>query len=79
MNIDSTALTYDVATFTHAIGNVLLFVLPNHGIDAVKEMHRTLKPGGKVILKLWAYVPDMEPLEAAARDTRPDGTPSSTP
>ncbi|KAI1410394.1 S-adenosyl-L-methionine-dependent methyltransferase [Hypoxylon sp. FL1857] len=75
VNMDSNSLKYDDATFTHVIGNALLFVLPHDGIDAVKEMYRTLKPGGKAILNSWAYVPNMPPLEAAARATRPEGTP----
>ncbi|KAI1379734.1 S-adenosyl-L-methionine-dependent methyltransferase [Hypoxylon crocopeplum] len=75
VNMDSNSLKYDDATFTHAIGNAMLFVLPNDGIDAIKEIHRTLKPGGKVILNSWAYVPNMPPLEAAAKATRPEGTP----
>ena len=33
---DATALEFPDETFTHAIGNALLFVLPNNGIDAVK-------------------------------------------
>jgi len=44
--MDALKLTFADHTFSHSIGNALIFVLPNDGIDAIKEMHRTLKPGG---------------------------------
>jgi len=44
--VDALKLTFADHTFSHSIGNALVFVLPNDGIDAIKEMHRTLKPGG---------------------------------
>lgn len=75
VNMDSNALKYDDGTFSISIGNALLFVLPNDGIGAVKDMYRTLKPGGKAIVNSWAYVPNMPTLEAAAKATRPPGTP----
>ncbi|KAI6083498.1 S-adenosyl-L-methionine-dependent methyltransferase [Hypoxylon rubiginosum] len=75
VTMDSNGLKYDDNTFSFSIANALLFVLPNDGIDAVKEMHRTLKPGGQAIVNSWAYVPNMPVLEAAAKATRPPGTP----
>ncbi|PMD42035.1 S-adenosyl-L-methionine-dependent methyltransferase [Hyaloscypha variabilis F] len=73
--MDSTALSYASELFTHSIGNALLFVLPNDGVDAVKEVYRTLKPGGIAALNSWAYQPNMEPIQVAAQSTRPAGTP----
>ncbi|KAE9369924.1 S-adenosyl-L-methionine-dependent methyltransferase [Stipitochalara longipes BDJ] len=73
--MDSTALSYADEIFTHSIGNALLFVLPNDGIEAVKEIYRTLKPGGIAAVNSWAYVPNMEPIQVAAQSTRPAGTP----
>ncbi|TVY22559.1 Methyltransferase [Lachnellula hyalina] len=73
--MDSLKLSIADNTFTLTIGNAFLFVLPNDGIDAVKEMYRTLKPGGKMLVNSWAYVPNMEPLQTAAKATRPPGTP----
>ncbi|KAK6070663.1 hypothetical protein SCUP515_08272 [Seiridium cupressi] len=75
IHADSNALTFDADTFTLTIGNALLFVLANDGIDAVKEVHRTLKPGGLAVFNSWKYVPNMAPLEAAAKATRPEGIP----
>ena len=63
------------STFTHVIGTALLFVLPEDGIPAIKEIYRTLKPGGVVALNSWAYVPNMDPIRTASRLTRPEGTP----
>jgi SAM-dependent methyltransferase len=73
--MDSNKLSFTNDTFTHSIGNAILFVLPNDGIDAVKESYRTLRPGGTLIVNSWAYVPNMEPILAAAKATRPPGTP----
>jgi ubiquinone/menaquinone biosynthesis C-methylase UbiE len=63
------------STFTHAIGTAFLFVLPEDGVPAMKEIYRTLKPGGAVALNSWAYVPNMGPIRAASSQTRPEGTP----
>ncbi|KAK8044773.1 hypothetical protein PG993_004797 [Apiospora rasikravindrae] len=73
---DSNALHFANGTFDLTIGNALLFVLPDDGVCAAKEVHRTLKPGGVAIFNSWKYVPNMPPLEAAAKATRPEGTPS---
>lgn len=75
VNMDSDHLSFAADTFDLTIGNALLFVLPNDGIDAVKEAYRTLKPGGQAIFNSWAYVPNMSPLEVAVRETRPEGSP----
>ena len=72
--MDSQTLSFADNTFSLSIGNALLFVLPNDGIDALKEMYRTLKPGGTVLVNSWAYIPNMEPLQMAAKVTRPPGT-----
>jgi ubiquinone/menaquinone biosynthesis C-methylase UbiE len=72
---DATALGFPDKIFTHAIGNALLFVLPNDGIGAVKEIHRTLKPDGVAIINSWAYVPTLPAIVAACEKTRPSGTP----
>ncbi|KAH7173970.1 S-adenosyl-L-methionine-dependent methyltransferase [Fusarium flagelliforme] len=72
---DATALDFPGETFTHAIGNALLFVLPNDGIDAIKEIRRTLKPDGIAIFNSWAYTPTLPAIITACEKTRPAGTP----
>lgn len=73
--MDSTKLDFPDGTFTHSISNALLFVLPNDGIDAVKETYRTLRPGGIATFNCWAYGPNIQPLNAASKATRPADTP----
>ncbi|KAF9772300.1 hypothetical protein IL306_010002 [Fusarium sp. DS 682] len=75
LKMDASAQDFADETFTHCIGNALLFVLPNDGIDGIKEMYRTLKPGGVAILNSWAYTPTIPAIHAAAKKTRPAGTP----
>jgi len=47
--MDSEKLEFKDETFSHSIANPL-FVLPNDGIDALKETYCTLKPGGKAVV-----------------------------
>jgi ubiquinone/menaquinone biosynthesis C-methylase UbiE len=76
VNMDSYRLRFAAGTFDLIVGNALLFVLPHgDGVGAVREAYRTLKPGGRAIFNSWAHVPNMPPLEAAARETRPEGSP----
>jgi SAM-dependent methyltransferase len=72
--MDSHHLSFADDTFTHSIGNALLFVLPGDGVDAVREAHRCLQPGGVLVVNSWHYVPNLAPLQTAARKTRPQGT-----
>lgn len=72
---DAQDLSLSDSTFSHAIGTAFLFVLPNDGVAAVKEIYRVLKPGGIAAFNSWAYVPNMQPIQAAAKLTRPEGTP----
>jgi len=73
--MDSQHLSFADNTFTHSIGNALLFVLPGDGVAAVQEAHRCLQPGGALIVNSWHYVPNLAPVQTAARVTRPAGTP----
>ncbi|KAF4337121.1 s-adenosyl-l-methionine-dependent methyltransferase [Fusarium beomiforme] len=73
--MDASSLDFADETFTHCIANALLFVLPNDGNDATKEIYRTLKPGGIAIINSWAHTPTIPAIHAAAKKTRPAGTP----
>ncbi|KAF5597894.1 s-adenosyl-l-methionine-dependent methyltransferase [Fusarium pseudocircinatum] len=75
LKMDASKLDFPDEKFTHCIGNALLFVLENDGVDAIREMHRTLKPGGVAILNSWAHTPTIPAIHAAAKKTRPAGTP----
>jgi len=74
-HMDSNSLSFPDNTFTHSIANALVFVLPDDGLGTLKEMHRTLKPGGIAIANSWAVIPQMDAIEAATTTTRPPGTP----
>ncbi|RFU76426.1 hypothetical protein TARUN_5782 [Trichoderma arundinaceum] len=72
--MDADSLSFPDQTFTHSIGNAMIFVGPrNNGIDAAKEMYRTLKPGGTLMVNCFAHVPVLEPIREASRATRPAG------
>ncbi|KAH6603832.1 hypothetical protein Trco_007278 [Trichoderma cornu-damae] len=72
--MDADSLSFPDETFTHTIGNAMIFVGPrNDGVDAAKEMYRTLKPGGTLVLNCFAYVPVLEPIREASRATRSTG------
>ena len=74
--MDSEKLSFADDTFSHSIGSALLFaIINNDGIDAVKESYRTLKPGGTLVVNCWGYVPNLDPIQTAAKSTRPPGTP----
>ncbi|CZR63210.1 uncharacterized protein PAC_13107 [Phialocephala subalpina] len=75
INMNSSELMFEDETFTHSLSNTLLFVLPNDGIDAVKETYRTLKPNGIALFNTWSHVPNMSPIQRAATLTRPPGAP----
>ncbi|KAI1363540.1 S-adenosyl-L-methionine-dependent methyltransferase [Xylaria arbuscula] len=72
---DADASSFKDNTFNLSLGNALIFVLPNDGIDTVKEIYRTLKPGGKAIINTWKYLPNFLPIQAASKATRPEGSP----
>ncbi|CAI6335543.1 unnamed protein product [Periconia digitata] len=62
-------------TFSHAIGTAVLSALPRDAVPALREVYRTLKPGGVAVFNSWAHVPNMEPIRTASRLTRPQGSP----
>lgn len=75
IHMDSSQLSFCDNFFTHSIGSALLFVLPEDGVTAMKEVYRTLKPGGTAAVNCWAHTPNIRPIQAAAKATRPAGTP----
>jgi ubiquinone/menaquinone biosynthesis C-methylase UbiE len=75
IHMDSVTISFPDGAFTHSIGNAFLFVLPNDGIDAVRETYRTHKPGGIATFNSWAYNPSLDPIQVAAKATRPAETP----
>jgi len=75
INTDSQHLPFVDDTIDLSIWNALVFIIPQNATLALRETYRTLKPGGTVIVNSWAYLPNMNPLQLAAKMTRPPGTP----
>ncbi|KAH7027899.1 S-adenosyl-L-methionine-dependent methyltransferase [Microdochium trichocladiopsis] len=73
--MDASNLTFADETFTHSFMSLVIFVLSNNGVDAMKHVYRTLKPGGTAIVNYWSDLPNLPALRAAAEATRPSGTP----
>ena len=71
--MDAHALSFPDENFTHSIGNAMIFLTRNDGIDAVKEMRRTLKPGGTLLVNCFAYDPHLGAVREASRSTRAGG------
>ncbi|KAI0380183.1 S-adenosyl-L-methionine-dependent methyltransferase [Hypomontagnella monticulosa] len=57
--------------FTHSINNfsIFTFVRP---VDAIRESHRTLRPGGLAIVSCWRRFAPMYIVHAAQKKIRPD-------
>jgi ubiquinone/menaquinone biosynthesis C-methylase UbiE len=75
--MDSQRLDFEDNSMDYSIASALMIFLPNDdvAVNVVKEMYRTLKPGGTLLLDSWAYVPNLAPIQTAAKVTRPPGTP----
>ena len=71
--MDAHALTFPDEAFTHSIGNIMVFLTRNNGVDAVKEMRRTLKPGGTLLVNCFARGPQLGAVREASRSTRAGG------
>ncbi|KAH8648656.1 S-adenosyl-L-methionine-dependent methyltransferase [Xylariales sp. PMI_506] len=74
--MDANKLSFADETFSHSFGSALLFAGPqNNGIGAIKEMYRTLQPGGILIVNSLAHTPTIGPVTESSRATRPKSTP----
>ena len=71
--MDANVLAFPDETFTHSIGNAMVFLTRNDGVDTVMEMRRTLKPGGTLIVNCLAYNPHLNAVREASRSTRTGG------
>ncbi|KAK6214302.1 hypothetical protein LQW54_004528 [Pestalotiopsis sp. IQ-011] len=57
-------LEFENDTFTHSFSNLLLFATRNTGVDAVKEIHRTLKPDGIAVATWFHSIPHQEIIKS---------------
>ncbi|RYO97040.1 hypothetical protein DL765_011338 [Monosporascus sp. GIB2] len=57
-------------TFTHSFSNLLLFATRNTGVDAAKEIYRTLKPGGIAVATWFSSIPHQEIIKEVHYELR---------
>ncbi|KAJ4402610.1 hypothetical protein N0V91_007149 [Didymella pomorum] len=74
----SESLSFPDRTFTHSITNIGIFFTSGAGLDGAREIHRTLQPGGTVVVNCWAHVTWLVPVRAVHEHIRP-GKPFPTP
>ncbi|KAI1439024.1 S-adenosyl-L-methionine-dependent methyltransferase [Xylaria sp. CBS 124048] len=64
------SLRFGDETFTHSFSNLLLFATRNTGVDAAREIYRTLKPGGTAVATWFNSIPHQEIVKEMHRDFR---------
>ncbi|KAJ4362301.1 hypothetical protein N0V83_010394 [Neocucurbitaria cava] len=69
-NQKAEALSFPDNTFTHSITNIAIFMTASAGLDAAKEIHRTLQPGGVAIVNCWEALVWLFPIKLVAESTR---------
>jgi len=74
INVDCHSLPFADNSIDLSLWNNLVFILPQESTLGLKETYRTLKPGGKIVVNSWAYIPNLEPMQVTAMTTRPPGT-----
>lgn len=77
-NEKAEALPFPDNHFTHSITNMGIFFTSSAGLDAAKEIHRTLQPAGTAVVNCWEHVTWFAPLKLVHDFTRP-GTPYPAP
>ncbi|OAL00895.1 S-adenosyl-L-methionine-dependent methyltransferase [Phaeosphaeriaceae sp. SRC1lsM3a] len=69
-NMSSDALRFSDNTFDISYANFVVFLIPEDGVPAIREMRRTLAPGGTAIYTAWKLMPVFEPVQKANVATR---------
>jgi ubiquinone/menaquinone biosynthesis C-methylase UbiE len=65
------SLKFDDNYFTHSISNLGVFFAKSGGLDATKEIYRTLKPGGIAIVNCWEHITWLAAFFSTNATTRP--------
>lgn len=68
----SESLDFPDDYFTHSIMNIAIFMTANNGLDAAKEIYRTLKSGGTAVVNCWQSMAWLQPIREVHNATRPD-------
>lgn len=69
--MDAQDLNFEDESFSHSITNLGIFALPDPG-KGVKEIYRTLKPGGEAIVTTWKDPGIMHHVHRIQKRIRPD-------
>jgi SAM-dependent methyltransferase len=69
-NMSSEALEFPDNTFDISFANFVVFLIPEDGVPAIREMRRTLKPGGTAVYTAWKILPVFAPVQNATVATR---------
>ena len=68
----SESLDFPDDYFTHSIMNIAIFMTANSGLNAAKEIYRTLKPGGTTVVNCWQSMAWLQPIRGVHTATRPN-------
>lgn len=68
----SESLDFPDDYFKHSIMNIAIFMTTNSGLDAAKEIYRTLKPGGTAVVNCWQSMAWLQPIMEVHIATRPN-------
>lgn len=74
-NMAAESLSFPDDNVDLSIANFVTFLTPPDGVQAVRHMHRILKPGGKAVFTAWKRLPHVEPVYKAHLATRGDQGP----
>ncbi|KAK4038528.1 S-adenosyl-L-methionine-dependent methyltransferase [Parachaetomium inaequale] len=78
-NQKSEATSFDDAFFDYDIMNIGIIFMSSAGLDATREMHRTLKPGGFAVVNCWKAITWMLPIMLVHKAFRGEATPFPAP
>ncbi|CAO2655147.1 Nn.00g102110.m01.CDS01 [Neocucurbitaria sp. VM-36] len=70
-NQRSEKLSFPDSYFTHSITNIAIFLTSTAGLDAAREIHRTLAPGGTAVVNCWHSLAWLIPIALTGSTTRP--------
>ncbi len=75
----SEATTFADATFDLDVMNIGIIFMSGAGLDATREMYRTLKPGGRAVVNCWKAITWMLPIMLVHRAFRGEAAPFPAP
>lgn len=78
-NQKSEATSFADATFDLDIMNIGIIFMSGAGLDATREMHRTLKPGGVAVVNCWKAITWMLPIMVVHKAFRGENAPFPAP